>query len=222
VDEAVESFLRQDYEEKELIVCNDTPMQRLTCERRGVRVINLPERFASLGEKIRYMIDAAEGDAFCRWDDDDINLPHRLRLSVERLGKGYEWHPKNYVYAPLGSQWKIDARHANVHVSAIFTRACVEKMGGYPVVQSGCEDQAFMRELQGYGIPSQESILSREEIFYIYRWDVGNHLSGVKRPGWDALQEKYEAMGKDKIEEGLFEINPKWQHDYQALVPMTY
>ena len=32
IDEALESFLLQDYEDKELIICNDTPGQKLLRE----------------------------------------------------------------------------------------------------------------------------------------------------------------------------------------------
>ena len=51
IDESLESFLLQDYEDKELIICNDTPKQELNFSHEGVRVFNLPERFPTLSDK---------------------------------------------------------------------------------------------------------------------------------------------------------------------------
>lgn len=54
VEEAIESFSRQDYPDKELIVCNDTPGQQLEFSHPQVRVLNVPERFATLSDKIQH------------------------------------------------------------------------------------------------------------------------------------------------------------------------
>ena len=86
IEEAIESFLRQTYPNKELIVVNDCPGQELVCEAPGVRVVNVPERFANLGDKRNAGHQLAQGEVFCPWDDDDISLPWRLSLSVELLG----------------------------------------------------------------------------------------------------------------------------------------
>jgi cellulose synthase/poly-beta-1,6-N-acetylglucosamine synthase-like glycosyltransferase len=48
LEEAIESFLRQDYPNKELIVLNDCPGQELICDGPGVRVVNVGERFLSI------------------------------------------------------------------------------------------------------------------------------------------------------------------------------
>ena len=66
-----------------------------------VRVINLGERFPTLSDKLAFMIDHARGDSFCRWDDDDLSLPWRLSLSLDRLGNALEWHAENYWWNPV-------------------------------------------------------------------------------------------------------------------------
>jgi glycosyltransferase involved in cell wall biosynthesis len=50
LEEAIESFLRQDYANKELIVLNDCPGQELLCDAPGVRVVNAAERFPSISD----------------------------------------------------------------------------------------------------------------------------------------------------------------------------
>ena len=81
----MESFLRQDHPDKELLILNDTPGQKLVFEHPQVRIFNAQRRFPDLSAKIQYMIDRAAGDVFCRWDDDDLSLPWRLSYSLERL-----------------------------------------------------------------------------------------------------------------------------------------
>ena len=69
IEEALHSFLLQDYENRELIICNDTPNQRLhfADEIFGDKVViqNLDERFSTLSDKIQFMIDSSDADAFC-------------------------------------------------------------------------------------------------------------------------------------------------------------
>jgi hypothetical protein len=43
LEEAIESFLRQDYAYKELLVLNDCPGQELICDAPDVFVINFPQ-----------------------------------------------------------------------------------------------------------------------------------------------------------------------------------
>jgi len=52
LEEAIESFLRQDYDGvKELIVLNDLDCQTLRFDHPEVRMINVPSRFYTVGEK---------------------------------------------------------------------------------------------------------------------------------------------------------------------------
>ena len=48
VEEAIESFLRQTYPNKEMVVVNDCPGQDLLCDAPDVRVVNVPERFPTI------------------------------------------------------------------------------------------------------------------------------------------------------------------------------
>jgi hypothetical protein len=98
LEEAIASFLRQDYPNKELIVINDCPGQELICDEPGVRVVNVAERFPSIGDKLNAAVGLARGELIARWDDDDISLPWRLSLSVERLGDADYFNPRCYWF----------------------------------------------------------------------------------------------------------------------------
>ena len=63
-----------------------------------VRVVNLPDRYRTLGEKYNAMVSLASGSLLAPWEDDDISLPHRLELSRERLGDRDYFNPRRYWF----------------------------------------------------------------------------------------------------------------------------
>lgn len=217
VEEAVESFLRQDHPDRELIIHNDNPEQRLIFDHPMVRVINTEFRFPDLSSKIQFMIDNASKDceAFARWDDDDIHLPWRLSMCLHRMREQgrVEWRASNHWFDP--GKLSETLRPANNHVHSVWTRRCLELIGGkYPEKFSGYEDQAFNQALRKAKLPDGE-IVPRLDIYYLYRWGTGGiHLSG---PGGDAanLQRHYELIGKKKVTQtGDIIIQPRWRSDH--------
>jgi O-antigen biosynthesis protein len=86
---ALESFSRQDYTAKELIVVDDgTDMVRDLVEKvQGVQYLRLPAR-ASIGEKRNRACAAAQGAIIAHWDDDDWYAPSRLRHQIDPLLSG--------------------------------------------------------------------------------------------------------------------------------------
>lgn len=144
VEEAVYSFLQQDYQNKELIICNDTPGQSIVIQHPRIKCVNLAQRFDTLGNKIHYMLHTlAQGDFVCRWDDDDISLPWRLSYSVGRLIQlakdnprhchsfrvpsgivsfASEWRPENHWFWNGGKIVKETQHPGNTHIMAIWHR----------------------------------------------------------------------------------------------------
>ena len=210
VNEAVNSFLIQSHQDKELIICNDTPDQVLSLNHPDVVVLNVPQRFNSLTEKLRFMISNATGEYFCRWDDDDINLPWRLELSANKVQGKDEWRCENHYYAPSNVISKITEFPGNSHNMSIWSRKVLAKFGnGYPMHTTpfGGEDQVFNSALVNMGYPLHGELLEPTMIFYIYRFGVtGNHLSG-KPNNWDNI-------AKEPVTKGSFLIKPKWEQNY--------
>src|ERR1017187_5707985 len=92
LEEAVYSFLNQDYAgPKELLILNDFAQQTIFFEHPQVTVVNLSERFGSVGEKRNAAAALCRHDLLAVWDDDDIYLPHRLSFSVSHF------HPQRRV-----------------------------------------------------------------------------------------------------------------------------
>jgi predicted O-methyltransferase YrrM len=201
--------LRQDYQNKELLILNDTPGQILECPSPGVKVINVPDRFPDLGAKIAYLIERARGDVFCRWDDDDISLPWRLRLSLWRLGARPYWRPTNYWFDD--GRLCIPGTAGYCHSAGMFRRDVLRLIGGYPTnyAMEDAEDALFNVRAAKHGLDFAED-LSPDEHFYIYRWNTGsNHVSGS-----GCIGQAWRSRGAEQIQHGTFVIHPRWKRNY--------
>ena len=205
VEESIESFLRQDYPLKELVILNDTPGQPLALANPvpDVHVINLPRRVKSLGEKVNVCAAMSYGDLLMRWDDDDIHLPWRIKLSVERIGQADYWKPARGWWCDAGQMELMSGFMG----ACCFTREAFAKVGGYPMMGVG-EDQHFEVRLKNAGCRVDIGQVTDEEAFYVYRWGTGSiHVSGYGPEG-------YERCGQNEIIKGEFKLRPHWRLDY--------
>jgi glycosyltransferase involved in cell wall biosynthesis len=86
---AIQSFLRQDYPHRELIVIDDgdDPVEDLVRGRPHVRYCRLPGR-RTIGAKRNAACEQARGDIVAHWDDDDWYAPERLRYQIAPLLAG--------------------------------------------------------------------------------------------------------------------------------------
>jgi hypothetical protein len=215
LEEAVEAFLRQTDIHSELLILNDHPDQEVVLNHPRVRVVNLPQRFRTLGEKYNALVSMASGDLLAPWEDDDISLPHRLELSRARLGERDYYNPRRY--------WLLD--HEGLHQDrpmgvghnlSLFRRRAWQAVGGYPAV-TGSQDADMDRQLTGHPrvcCRVEEEPLPVPEWYYIYRWGASPcHLSG--QPD---MQRLYDALVAAPAAAGRFTLQPHWRQDYTALV----
>jgi glycosyltransferase involved in cell wall biosynthesis len=212
VEEAVESFLRQTYRDKELIIVNDCPAQELHLEYPNVIVLNTPCRFATLGEKLNAGFGMAQGEYLCRFDDDDISLSHRLHSSIDRMQEmelDY-WSPKQYFFhSKEGGRVSRNAAPSK----SVWTRKIFDAVGGFPHVNSG-QDIDY-QNLCLHHSPETFDIEEVEPkgISYIYRWGTGSlHLSGYGRG-----KGGYKKIGEAPTQAGLWELRPHFTKDWETL-----
>ena len=80
LEEALHSFLQQDYPgQKELVIVNDYPLQKIIFDHPEVRIFNLDKTFDTIGEKENFATEKCKFDIICQWDDDDIAMSNHLR-----------------------------------------------------------------------------------------------------------------------------------------------
>lgn len=218
LEEAIESFLRQDYQgEKELIVCNDFNRQTLKLDIPNVRIINLPTRTTNLGEKRNVTYSYASGDVFLTWGDDDIHLPGRISRMVNAMST----FNKDFVfegpyYCLYGNVlYRETGRTSGAH---IITRDLFYAAGRIPLMNSG-EDQAFNRKVE---LKIGKLPVCMEEPQFVYRYSTGRtHVSqwGEDKRGektaWERMLDSSNAMvDSGKEPSGLYELTPHWSKDW--------
>jgi glycosyltransferase involved in cell wall biosynthesis len=215
LEEAVESFLRQTDVHSELLILNDHPAQELAFDHPRVRVVNQPQRFATLGEKYNALVFLASGSLLAPWEDDDISLPHRLELSRERLGERDYYNPRRYWFLDRDGL-HTDHTMGVGHNLSLFRRHAWQTVGGYPVM-TGSQDAEMDQLLAahvGVSCRVEDDALPLPEWYYVYRWGVSPcHLSGAAN-----MQGLYDSLGAAPTAQGRFELKPHWREDYAALV----
>ena len=212
IEECILSFLLQDYAgPKELVILNDCPGQELVCRAPGVRVVNAGARYSSVGAKRNALVSLATHDLLALADDDDIFLPHRISLSVRMLGRADYWNPRAYWLLWAGRPIVHEQQTGYAHTASLFRRSAWREVGGY---DDHCRDDATMdAKLCACCDVAPGWPLSAAESYYIYRWGLGEHISGQPDP--DA---EYLLRGQAPRTPGVFELHPHWRADYRAMV----
>lgn len=224
LEEAIHSFLRQDYAgPKELVVLNDYADQTLELDHPEVQVINLPKRFRTLGEKMNAAVALASHDLLFTWDDDDVYLPHRLSFSVAAFDPG-----KGFFKAASAWLWSHDnlsgpVAQSRFHAACCWSRSLFDAIGGYAADGSGT-DAIFENQLAARFPGATESFaVTPEETYYVYRWGgTGSyHLSGFggAKPGRNGGYAEVAARVARQAESGEIPLGrivlePHWKHDY--------
>jgi glycosyltransferase involved in cell wall biosynthesis len=81
---SVEYFLRQDYDNRELLIVDEEQPLELPFTHPKIRRVTMPAR-QTLGAKRNFCVEAARGELIMHWDDDDWMAPHRISYQVASL-----------------------------------------------------------------------------------------------------------------------------------------
>lgn len=221
IGEAVSSFLRQEPcgMETELLILNDCPEQPLMCVTPGVRIINKPEPVPNICDKFNLAVYCADSEWVAWWEDDDISLPNRLRLSVERgVNQGSAYKQRN---AWCWNHGILEGPNENLFFgSTIFRREDWLNHGGAGSV--GYPDQNAYHNLLQSGTPMVQEVADPADIFFIYRWaGMGIHDSGFGGGAMNDPATRFAAFRAATLADPRFKcgsqvIEPSWRQDYSA------
>lgn len=219
LEEAIESFLRQDYRgEKELVICNDFYRQKLRFSHPEVRVANFSTRFHTLGAKRNATASLATGTHYLTWGDDDIHLPDRISRMVEfihendlKFAKEGQFYCKN-LSKILHVSWASEGAH-------IIEADLYWALGGIPEENMG-EDVSFNKAVQrhlGTALP-----INPKPPAFLYRWEgtARPHLSGLDpASGYSIMLDRAEELiAKGKEPSGEVVLTPRWTQDWVEAV----
>jgi hypothetical protein len=228
LEEAIYSFLRQAYGgPKELLVLNDYDQQILQCDSPEVRVVNVPKRLRTVGEKMNMAVALAANDLLFVWDDDDIYLPHRLAFSVDQLerhggffkpDKGWMLDTGNLL-GPLGA--------SVFHSASCWSRRLFDAVGGYPAEGTGYDFVFETRLRQRYPAVTHATDVRPEDIYYIYRWggtgsyhmsQFGDYQPGANKGHDEVMAYLQQSVVEGRVQQGYIQLQPSWHVDYERLV----
>lgn len=217
LEEAIESFLRQDYAgRKELVILNDMPEQELVFEHPEVRIINSSERITPLGKKFNDCLDLCGGDVLFVWDDDDIYLPWRLSYSINNMLDGV-FHTMSAWYE-TGHSEPLKSGKNLFHCNLAYERSLLDEIGFYVDKDVHSLDVNFMERL---GVKSQD--INEKNYFYIYRWSgTGSYHISQWANCTNSVSVSADEYVRKEIEEGRAPVGkiilkPHWSRDWLSL-----
>lgn len=209
----IESYLRQDYpsELRELVILDDAG-EYGDRQGDGWRIVSVPQRYGSLGEKRNACAALASQDVegFLVADDDDLYLPHWFRTQAEALRRA-EWSRPSRVLLEEGDRFRPHNTGGLYHGGWAYRRDAFYRVGGYGPYNNG-EDQELARRLRAVGT-SEFDPCTLATPFYIYRNENQSyHLSWMGSNGYAEL-----AARKPLLQE--LEIG--WPANYAAMPIVT-
>ena len=147
---SIQSFLRQSYLRRELIVVDDDPDSQLSdwiisLNSDLVRCFRLPDEGLSLGELRNFSARQALGDYVCQWDDDDLYDPLRLEMQMSALissGSDAIVLARFLIWWPLKKRLAVSC-FRDWEGSLLCRRDCLPE---YPPLRQG-EDSALFKSL---------------------------------------------------------------------------
>lgn len=222
LEEAIESFLKQDYPgPKELIILNDDEDQTLFFDHPEIKIFNVKERFKTIGEKRNESVKLSSYDFLMPWDDDDIYLPHKISFSVKKiLDNNLDYYNLNQGFYYSIQDKIIDLSVNLFHANSIYKKEVFLKVEGYPNINKG-EDSEFhvllLKNSKDILIENfKENNKFFKDTFYFYRWGgITFHLSSVENEK-TALEEIKKNRSKNSPKGNIY-LNPNWKEDYIKL-----
>lgn len=227
LEEAIESFLHQDYEgNKELIVFNDLADQELVFDHPEVHIINVGKRFATVGEKRNATAALCTHEILFVWDDDDIFLPWRITYSMEMFDPSRNFFKPSSAFVLNNGKLKGPDRNL-FHSGGCWHRKLFNLVRGYAHIGSG-QDLEIEQRMEKLHVGKGKNFngIPLDKIYYLYRWQgTGSfHLSVFgkdktgKIPGNDKVAHYVAAKLKNgEVPSGRIELNPHWKQDYVGL-----
>jgi glycosyltransferase involved in cell wall biosynthesis len=214
IGEAVQSFLNQRGldDDVRLVIVNDCPEQPLASFHPLVEIYNLPEPITDYSAKMNRSVVLADADLVMWWEDDDISLPWRLEWCRARMHTGYSKQAKAWVMD--------DGVLSGLRANLFFGNSCFRSdyyfsCGGATLGRPG--DLTAHENMLAGG----DGAVSWGEEHFIYKWGRADlhhdsTVAGTNADRFTAFRER--TLAHPRFVPGPCVIEPRWEHDYAALV----
>jgi len=204
-----------------MLILNDCPEQVLEFDHPSVRVLNYQTPFTDVSVKQNHAISLLCGEWVAYWDDDDIWMPWRLRMSWEfartmkarAVKQARAWYVENNM---------IKTRPYNLFFgSALFSRDYYVECGG--ATRNEPADKTAWTNMMGQCCAAIMDP-SPVETYFLYRWGgPGVHDSAPAGllQNRATNEERHRVFRQRTLASSLFQpgairLTPHWKRDYEA------
>jgi len=205
LEEAIESFLRQNDYDSEMIIVNDAKDVKYQIGDHGPRIklVNSNHRYPSILAKLKYAFSLAKYPYMFRLDDDDLLTEFSLRDAKKAITE----NPGFDVYRSQGhyffSNNEYQDRGSSINNGNIYSKDYIDRINW--IDQSFGEDNWLTFFHNG-------KIHEYPEMSMIYRWGMSTyHISGM---GDVDQKEMFERVDKDMNESGFYFLRPNFMSNY--------
>jgi hypothetical protein len=214
LEEAIHSYLKQldgFCENSEMVVINDSPLVKYEFEHPNVRIINLDERFSSVGKKLEWGFTQCKYDWIYRLDDDDLLSPWALKINEqyrnEYPDKEVLRDQKHYFF----SHNKYQGLGDSINNGNCYHKDYIKRVGN--IIDKSIGEDNWLTFHNGANM----HIGDVGKYTMIYRWGMGvYHISGMgDRPN----EEIYEITDKTNTESGIIKLQPHFKEEYWEQLP---
>jgi glycosyltransferase involved in cell wall biosynthesis len=210
LEEAVHSFLLQEQYDCEMVILNDDCNARYSFDHNNIRIVNVNNRFGSIGEKLKYCFDLCRHDYIYRLDDDDLLLENALLTVKQEIID----HPGFDVYRSLSNVYmsnnRAPAKSSSVNNGNTYSKTYINRI---PSWKKSCNEDHYIT------FENNATIHQFQQPTMIYRWGMDTyHISGIfnlDRPHADYLNiaDKLGDSNRDKLI-----LQPNFNSDYYELI----
>ena len=215
LEEAIQSYLLQlkGYETvSEMVIINDSPDVEYVFHHPNVKIINLKQRFSSVGKKLEWGFTQCRYNWIYRLDDDDLLSPWALEINqgyrTAYPNKDILRDQKHYFYSHNKYQGLADS----INNGNCYNSNYIKRLGS--IIDKSIGEDNWLTFHNGGDI----HIGDTGKYTMIYRWGMGTyHISGM---GDKPNEEIYSKVDVSNTEKGIIELKPHFKENYWSQLPL--
>lgn len=211
LEEAIQSYLLQNWRHSEMVIINDSPEVEYVFDHPQVKIINLKERFSSVGKKLEYGFTQCLSQWIYRLDDDDLLSPYAKEVVEGNVmmypRKDVLRCQKHYFF----SNNKFEGYGDSINNGNCYNWDYIKRVGKF-IDKSIGEDDWLTFHNNG-----DIHINKNDKYSMIYRWGMPTyHISSM---GNKPPEEINNITDKRNTETGVIHLEPKFREDYWLQIP---
>lgn len=209
LEEAIQSFIVQNQDDCEMVILNDNKDVEYSIDCKNIRIINLKNRFDTIGEKLKYCFDLCKHEHIFRLDDDDLLCKDSLLNLKDSIknNPGYDIYRSSFAFFLVNNVFSGNSN--NVNNGNCYTKKYISTI---PNWKKSCGED-YMITFQ-----NNARIYTMKDPTMFYRWGMGvYHVSGIFSA--DRKDREYLDIA-DKFGDNIFgnvKINPHFKYDYYMM-----